>query len=143
MSIEDLVDNMTQYLKEEEIRPPACSESAIALADRQFSRQFGHALPEAYKRVLRRADGVTHNGLIVWPIKGHTIYRETIFEANANLREDFDDGFLYFGNMDEELYVFDIQRQHYCAIEYVGRPVWKEFNDDTEMFEFMLQRAWD
>lgn len=58
------------------------------------------------------------------------------------LREPFDDRFLYFGQWDEELYVLDVGRQQYCAIEFVGKPIWIEFHDDVEMFEFMLKRAW-
>ena len=142
MGIEELVNNMTQYLKEEDTRPLACSNSAIAAADKRFHHSFGCVLPEAYKRVLQCADGIYHNGLIVWPIGKSPLFHETIFEANENLRESPDDDFLYFGNMDEELYIFDIQRQQYCAIEYAGRSIWNEFKDDLEMFEFMLQRAW-
>jgi hypothetical protein len=141
MTIEELVDNMTMYLSEGS-RPSACAEADIAEADQRFSRLFGRTLPDAYKRVLRRANGAKHNGLIVWPIARHTIFRETIFEANTDLRENFDDRFLYFGQWDEELYVLDVGRQQYCAIEFVGKDVWIEFNDDVEMFEFMLKRAW-
>lgn len=142
MSIEELAAHMTDYLRAER-RPPPCTEGQIDEADRAFARQFAHPLPEAYKRVLRRANGLMHNGLTVWPIRPHFVFRQTLFEANEDLRENFSDQFLYFGQRDEELYVFDIERHRYCAIEFVGKPVWMEFDDDIRMFEFMLHRAWD
>lgn len=141
MNIEELVEKMTSDLNQAN-RPAACSDDAISRADQRFAKEFNFALPEAYKRVLRRADGVMHNGLIVWSIDKHPIFRQTIFDANADMRENFDDRFLYFGQWDEELYVFDLTQQQYCAIEFVGKPVWIEFDDDVQMFEFMLQRAW-
>jgi hypothetical protein len=142
MTIESLADNMTQYL-EENCRPSACSEAEIAIANNQFYMLFGQLLPEAYKKVLSRANGIKHNGLIIWPIYQHPLFHETIFEANNNLREGDDNHLLYFGNMDDELYVFDTQKQQYCAIEFCGKSsVWNEFKDDTEMFIFMMKRAW-
>lgn len=142
MTIEELAAHMTDFLRAER-RPLPCSEAEIDAADRAFARQFGHPLPEAYKRILRKANGLKHNGLTVWPIRPHFVFQQTVFEANDDLRETFSDQFLYFGQRDEELYVFDIGRQRYCAIEFVGKPVWMEFDDDTQMFDFMLRRAWE
>lgn len=142
MSIAELVERMTQELNEAN-RPAACQEAEIVTADRRFASEFGVALPGAYKEVLRRADGVIHNGLTIWPIAEHVIFRQTIFEANVDLRDSFDGGFVYFGQRDEELYVFETASQRYCSIEFVGKPVWAKFRDDAEMFEFMLERAWE
>jgi len=142
MSIADLVENMTLSLNEAN-RPRACTEDEIITADSRFSREFEFALPAAYKEVLRYADGVIFNGLTIWPLEKQALFRETIFEANSNLRDSFDNRFVYFGQRDEELYVFELATQRYCAIEFVGKPVWAEFQNDTEMFEFMLERAWE
>jgi hypothetical protein len=142
LSIEELAEHMTAFLREER-RPPPCTEEQIEAADRAFARQFSRPLPEAYKRVLRRANGLKHNGLILWPIKPHFVFQQTVFEANEDLRDNFSDKFVYFGQRDEELYVFDNDRQRYVAIEFVGKSVWMEFNDDVHMFEFMMHRAWD
>jgi hypothetical protein len=141
MSIAELVQKMTLELNEAN-RPTACQEAEIAAADRRFVGEFGVALPIAYKELLRNADGVLHNGLTIWPVAEHAIFRQTIFEANADLRDSFESRFIYFGQRDEELYVFETVAQRYCAIEFVGMPVWAEFKDDREMFEFMLERAW-
>jgi hypothetical protein len=141
MSIAELVEKMTLELNEAN-QPATCQEVEIVAADQRFAREFGVALPSAYKEVLRYADGVLHNGLTIWPIAEHAIFRQTIFEANVDLRDSFDSRFVYFGQRDEELYVFETASQRYCAIEFVGKPVWAEFEDDKEMFEFMLERAW-
>lgn len=142
MTVAELVENMTLYLNEAN-RPHACTEVEIAAADRRFASELGSTLPSAYKDVLRCADGVLHNGLTIWPVEQHVLFRQTIFEANTDLRDSFDNRFIYFGQFDEELYVLEIATQRYCAIEFVGKPVWEEFRDDREMFEFMLERAWE
>lgn len=133
---------MTAFLREER-RPPPCTDAQIEEADRAFTAQFGRPLPPAYRRVLREANGLKHNGLTVWPIRQHFAFQQTVFEANEDLRENFSDQFVYYGQRDEELYVFDLGRQRYCAIEFVGKPAWREFDDDVQMFEFMMHRAWD
>lgn len=142
MSIADLVKKMTLDLNESN-RSVARTEGEIVAADRKFASEFGVALPLGYREVLRHADGVVHNGLTIWPIEPHALFRQTIFEANSDLRDSFDNRFAYFGQRDEELYVLDTSTQRYCAIEFVGKPVWKKFGDDKEMFEFMLERAWE
>jgi hypothetical protein len=145
MKIEDIVDNMTSYLEDGSVQdiPWPCSEDEITIAESQFKNEFGYSFPEAYKRVLRRANGVMHNGLIIWPAKPQAIFQETIFQVNINFRDSFSDEYLYFAQMDEELYVFNINTQEYCAIEFVGKPVWKQFVSADEMFLFVLERAWE
>ena len=144
MTIEELVDQMTAYLDEDE-RPDPCSEGQIADAERVFRAEFSRPLLAAYKRLLRRADGVKHNGLTVLPLNSRPLFRQTIFEANLDLRSSFSSDFVHYAQRDEELYVLRIEhgREQCCAIEFVGKPVWKEFRDDVEMFEFLLSRAWE
>lgn len=144
MKIEDLVENMNEYLKSGSVSAglSPCSDLDIVTADTAFAAEFGQPFPAAYKRVLRVTNGVLHNGLVIWPATPGALFRETIFQANKELREDFSDDFIYFGRMDEELYVFDRRHREYCAIEFVGKPVWKHFSSADEMFEFMLERAW-
>lgn len=145
MKIEDLVINMTAYLADANAPsiPQPCSEEQISATAATFTAAFGHDLPEAYKRILRRANGVLHNGLTIWPAVPEPLFEETIIQANKDLRDAFSDEFFYFGLMDEELYVFNVKAREYCAIEYVGKPVWKRFVSADEMFEFMLNRAWE
>jgi hypothetical protein len=142
MSIEPLARAMAQELSDSS-RPAPCDEGAIEAAGRRFMQAYGERLPDAYKRILRVSDGVLHNGLTIWPVAPHPVFRQTIFEANEDLRDSFDERYLYFGQWDEELYVYDLPRQRYCAIEFVGKPVWNEFDNDEQMFEFMLRRAWE
>jgi hypothetical protein len=145
MSIEELVDNMTAYLadKPAEMIPQPCSEEEIRMVSAAFLGEFGHPLPAAYQRILRHANGVVHNGLTIWPAVAAQLFRETIIEANRELRDMFSDAYLYFGQRDEELYVFELSSKRWCAIEFVGAPEWAQFASAEEMFEFMLERAWE
>jgi hypothetical protein len=145
MKIEELVDNMTTYLADGQVAsiPQPCSEEQISVTAALFAAEFGHDLPEAYKRVLRKANGVLHNGLTIWPAVPEPLFNETIIQANKDLRASFSDQFVYFGQMDEELYVFNVRTKKYSAIEFVGKPEWMRFASAEEMFEFMLSRAWE
>ena len=144
MNIEELVDQMTAYLAQRPagLSPKPCPELQIADTNAAFLAEFGHALPDAYLRILRRANGVMHDGLTVWPASSEPLFRETIIEANRDLRETLSDAYLYFGQRDEELYVFDVAAGYWCAIEFVGMPEWMRFASADEMFQFMLTRAW-
>lgn len=144
MTIEALVDHMTADLQISEVPaiPRPCSEAAIGQAELEFKREFGLEFPQAYKRLLRRANGVLHNGLIIWPAITEPLFQETLCQANIDLHDTFSVDFIYYGQLDEELYVLELASQTYCALEFVGKPVWKRFRDDLEMFEFMLERAW-
>lgn len=142
MNIETLAGLMARELSDSS-RPAPCDGDAIAAAGLRFMQAYGEPLPAAYQRILRVSDGVLHNGLIVWPVAPHAVFRQTLFEANDDLRDSFDERYLYFGQWDEELYVFDTTTKRYCAIEFVGKPVWNEFDNDEQMFEYMLRRAWD
>ena len=148
MKIEEIVNMMTEFQKKNRPRlknliPQPVTEENINSTDRAFRKEFGHGLPDAYKRILRRSNGVVYNGLVIWPATPEPLFDETIQQANADLRSSFSDHFLYYGQSGEELYVFDLKSQKYCAREYVGKPVWMEFSSDEEMFQFMLERAWD
>jgi hypothetical protein len=146
MTFKELVDNMIACGKKHRPRlkqPHPVPDETIEKAEKSFQKKFGYGLPDAYKRLLRRANGIIYNGLIVWPATPQTPFEETIEEANTNLQEDFCEDFLYFGESGEELYVFDLKAQQYCAIEYVGKACWKEFEDAEEMIQYMLARAWE
>ncbi|KOY02365.1 hypothetical protein [Pseudomonas nunensis] len=145
MTIESLVDHMTADLLLSDVLaiPQPCTEQAIAQAEAAFKQALGLDFPEVYKRVLRRANGVMHNGLIIWPAVNEPLFQETLLDANNDLRDSFSGQFIYYGQLDEELYVLELASQTYCAIELVGKPVWKRFRDALEMFEFMLDRAWN
>jgi hypothetical protein len=145
MNIEELVDHMTADLADlpAEMIPQPCNEEQILLAKQAFLAEFGHSLPEAYQRVLRRANGVSYNGLTIWPALDAPLFRETIILANRELRDTFSDAYLYFGQRDEELYVLEVATLRWCAIEFVGMPEWASFDSAEAMFQFMLARAWE
>ncbi|MFJ4143734.1 SMI1/KNR4 family protein [Pseudomonas sp. NPDC089734] len=143
MTIEAMVDHMTADLLPSEVPavPQPCPEQSIMQAEAAFKQALGVEFPEVYKRILRRANGVMYNGLTIWPAVSEPLFQETLLEANNDLRDAFSEEFIYFGQLDEELYVLQLNSQTYCAIEFVGKPIWKRFRDAHEMFEFMLNRA--
>lgn len=140
--IERYVQLMTDHLPAH-LRPAPCDSAAIERARREFRRALGVDLPDAYCRVLAVADGVDHNGLTLWPVQHHALpFRQTLIEANLDLRDSFDEDYAYLAQLDEELYVYDSRTHEYLAIEFVGRPVWAKFASAEEMLAFALERAW-
>ncbi|MDR2092798.1 MAG: hypothetical protein LBP58_05725 [Azoarcus sp.] len=140
--IERYVRLMTDRLPAD-LRPKPCDTATIERARREFRRALGIELPDAYCRVLVVADGVDHNGLTIWPVQQcNPPFRQTLVEANIDLRDSFDENYLYLAQLDEELYVYDTRTHEYLAIEFVGKPVWAKFASDEEMFAFLLERAW-
>lgn len=122
-------------------KPPAASEPSISKLSESFAKAFGVTFPDGYKRVIRQANGLSYNGMKIWPISPEGGFKETIFDINEDLQESFDDRFIYFAQSDEELYVFEKSTRTFCAIEFVGKDVWEEFKSSEEMFEFLLERA--
>lgn len=144
MKIEDYAINMINARKElSRVAIPPCSEVDITEAESSFNTQFGYLFPDAYKLILRHSNGIKHNGLIIWPATPQSIFQETIQQANTNLRDSFSDKYIYYAQRDEELYVFNMKSQEYCAIEFVGKPIWNRFSNADEMFKYVLERAWD
>ncbi len=142
MSIEELIEAMKLKLAEwgEKAQPSPCTEEEILLAETRFSKAFGQPFPDAYKRILRKTNGFYFDGMTIWPIKPEPDFEETIQQANQNLNEYFSRDFIYFGQNGEELFVLNLKTGLFCAIEFVGKPVWCEFADAEEMYRFMLER---
>lgn len=142
MSIEELIDAMKLKLAEweEPTRPGPCTEEEILSAETRFMSDFGHPFPEAFKRILRKTNGFYFDGMTIWPITPEPGFEETIYQANQDLKDHFSNDFVYFGQNGEELFVRNLKTNLFSAIEFVGKPVWKEFSDAEEMFRFMLER---
>jgi hypothetical protein len=118
-----------------------CTDSEIEDANYQFTSEMGHGFPDGYIQLLRLTNGIYQNGLTIWPIKENIVLRESILEANRQLQDTLSDSYIYFAQLDEELYVFDRESKTWCGIEYVGLPVWIEFQSAEKMYEFILDRA--
>ncbi|MGH8049686.1 MAG: YrhA family protein [Burkholderiales bacterium] len=144
MSIEHLVAAIQnlRHQNDEFVPPPATEDAIVALAV-QFQSEFGLALPEAYQRVLRLSDGILFDGLTVWPTQRHWLFRESLIEANRDLRETIEDSLVYFGKRDDIVFVLDQKREVYAALEMSGMSEWETFDDAEEMMTFMLQRVVD
>lgn len=142
MSIEQLVNAIQRLRRDnDEFVPPPASDAAIAEMAREFQKEFGLALPEAYQRVLRLSDGVMFDGLTVWPTHRYWIFRETLIEANRDLRETIEESLVYLGKRDDILFVWDARHQIYAALEMSGLSVWETFAEAEALVTFMLQRV--
>lgn len=140
-SIEDLLAAIR--LKNDDWGEPThdpCPADDIQSAEEAFRDEFGHDFPAAYKRILALTNGVYFDGMTIWPAMPEPGFEETILQANRDLRETFSGDFIYFGQNGEELFVLNPKTGCFCAIEFVGKPVWAEFADADEMFRFMLER---
>lgn len=143
MSIEILIDEINNLLKKYEApgTPSPVSEEELLKFKNEVKSKFNYMIPPVFEKVLSHSNGVMFNGLVIWPTEKYWLFQESFSEANINLRESFDERFLYFGNRDEELYIFNPKTMTYQGIEYIGDTAWIEFDDSEEMFKFMLKRS--
>lgn len=126
-----------------ELEVEPCPRPAYERVKRRFQASFGFELPEAYWTIMSVVNGVAFNGATICPAIENPEFRETIFQFNESMRDTFYEGFVYFGQSDEELYVWDEKRRIYCATEFVGMPVWKVFASAEAMYVFLLKRCLD
>lgn len=143
MLIETFIDNINTTLKQTEnvgLPKPADTDDIHALKKTVFEK-FNYILPSSFEKLLVCSNGVLFNGLTIWPTKKYWLFHESFIEANLQLRESFNNNFIYFGTRDEELYIFNVEKQQYQAIEYVGEAEWETFKDAEKMIQFMLART--
>ncbi len=144
MSIEQMVSTILRLRRDnDEFVPPPASETAIVALTERFQREFGLTLPDAYLRVLRLSDGILFDGLTVWPTHRYWLFKESMIEANRDLRETIDESLVYFGKRDDIVFVLDQKRAVYAALEMSGLSVWETFDDAEGLITFMLQRVVD
>lgn len=143
MSIEKLIKKINEELivfGDSGVPAPANSTEIVRLKQ-SFQFKFDYVLPLIFEELLGFSNGVLFNGLTIWPTDKYWLFQESLIEANSNLRESFNDQFLYLGTRDEELYVYNQSARSYQAIEYVGEAEWANFSDAEEMIVFMLTRS--
>lgn len=141
--IEWLIEQILKQMRWRPINvtPEQCSAKSVSSADLWFIAEFHHSMSEAYKQIMHLANGLEYNELVIWPCHESMLYDETIHKVNARFRGELSPFFLYYGSIRDELYVFDLRCQTYCAIEKARRAVWKCFEDDESMFRYMLERS--
>ena len=142
MSIEQLVEKIKEFSTMYGYESPVpATPSEISTLKHEFSVAYHMALPQSFCELLSFSNGIIFNGLTLWPTRVYGHFHESLLDANENLRASFDDQFIYFGMMDEELYVYDTLKKYYKAIEFVGKAEWQTFPDCESMIKFMLERA--
>lgn len=123
--------------------PSPATEREIAVLANQFHSAFGLALPEAYQRVLRVANGVLFDGLTIWPTQPYWLFRESLVDANSDLREMVEESLIYLGKRDDSVFVLDPARQVYAALEISSLAEWETFPDADVMMASILERVLD
>ncbi len=143
MRIEELVETIRakNVAHGEPIAPRPCTKGEILAAEKKFMEWFDHPFAEAYKRILRKTNGIFCNGLTIWPIEKEPGFLETMLEANEQLEIYYSGEFLYFGEFEDNLYVFDKNSSEYVEMAFVGKSPRKRFENVDTMYEFMLERA--
>lgn len=143
MSMEILIDKINHLLKKYEAPglPYPVGDEGLLKFKNEVKDKFNYVIPAAFEKLLSYSNGVMFNGLIIWPTEKYWLFQESFMEANINLRDSFDERFLYFGNRDEELYIYNPETMTYQGIEYIGDTAWVEFDELEEMIEFMLGRS--
>lgn len=144
MTLIELAQEYQRLMREDYGREVApCPRVAFERASARFKAKFAFALPEAYWTVMSVCNGIRYNGMTLCPVVESPGFRETLEQFNADLRESLFEGFIYLGQRDEELYVWDVQRGIYCATEFAGRPIWRDFPCAEAMLIFLLRRGLD
>lgn len=143
MSIEILINKIIDELKENETSgtPSPATDEEIVKFKKEIKAKFNYTIPLAFEKLLSYSNGVMFNGLIIWPTQKYWLFQESFAEANSSFRETFNEDYFYFGNRDEELYIFNPNTDTYQGIEYIGDTAWIEFDDSEAMLEFMLNRS--
>lgn len=143
MSIKTLINKINEKLRKYETCgiPSPAADDEIIMFKKEFEVNLKHALPPIFEELLSYSNGVMFNGLVIWPTKKYWLFQESFIEANFSLRETFNEDFFYFGNRDEELYIFNPSTGTYQGIEYIGDTAWIEFDNLAAMLTFMLNRS--
>ena len=120
-----IVREMRPHVPSFALRPPA-AEADLADLRRTATDELGADLPESYLDLLRLADGVQFDGVIVYAshrAPGDDPYTVPpgFVEANLSLREAeaFDD-YLVFGGADDLLLALHVPTGEYQALDPFG-----------------------
>jgi hypothetical protein len=144
MTLEELARQHRTLMRDDYGREVApCPPPAYERAKTRFKSKFGFELPDAYWVVMSVCNGIRFNGMTICPAVQSPGFRETLEQFNEDLRDSLYSRFIFLGQRDEELYVWDETRRMYCATEFSGRPIWREFSSAEEMFTFLLRRGLD
>jgi len=145
MAIEILIDKINQLLTMDEAPglPSKADSKDVQRFKTEVQNKYNYTIPSVFQKLLSYSNGIMFNGLTIWPTEKYWLFQESFMDANSNLREFMDDRFLYFGNRDEELYIFNPNEMAYQAIDYISDTAWEEFDNFEAMIEFMLKRALD
>ena len=141
-NIDELVDKISlcSIYSGQMIKP--CTDIEILFFGAEFKLKFGCSLPDPYKLILLKTNGILYSNLVIWPAKSCKEIEDTIFEANHKLHRSLPN-YIFFALRDQGLYyAFDATEQQYCMIDKNGSLVQK-FINSQDFFLSMLDQAWE
>lgn len=120
-----------------------CSESEIIFFESKFIELFNFQFPNSYKKILGIQNGIQRSGLVIWPIKHENprIFDETIFEANFSLGKIWSSKHIFFGNIDERFFLYDLEMKQFSEFDYRWGSPNRSFKNDEEMFQLILEEV--
>lgn len=144
MTIVQILENWKFGIgSEDDCFPKPCSESEINFFERKFIELFNFPFPNAYKKILGIQNGIQRSGLEVWPISHSVprIFDETVFDANLSLGKIWSSKYVFFGNIDERFFLYDLEMKQFSEFHYRWRSPNRSFKNDEEMFQFILEEV--
>jgi hypothetical protein len=121
-----------------------CSEASIIALKKQVKEEFGTGLSDDYCELLKKTDGLDHNGVVFYASKTATIagyndrFIEGFMEANRGFRDvERMKKYLVYGTDGEVLFVCELEKSSLMSIDAVSL----EHFDTFENFEKMLSGA--
>jgi hypothetical protein len=127
---------------------PPCPETEIEALSSRSRTVLGIELPQEYKELLRRVNGLDWNGLVIYASKRGQLQGlpkgtiEGLVDANLALRGDNDDmsNYLVLGDSGETLYaVHKLSKKKFHVIDVPDSSVMEKYADCGSLFGAALE----
>ena len=146
---QDLITRIAAESKadyDSDIQPPATEEALLRLSQKT-QNELGADLPESYLNFLRLTDGLIWDGLFIYssektPIVGEpNEFMHPFVDTNLIWRShEPHKKFLFFGDGDVSLYVYNLAEGHYEILDRPSETVIQTFPTFDEMLTEALRQ---
>ena len=132
-----------KQVKEDEGTEKGASLFQVLSYDRKVKDKFGVGLPKAYKEFLRLSNGMMYNGHNIYGIRGEDeSYMDMLQQTEFFGSEDWAEKYLFFGDSDMDMYVYDTENKTY-EVQDTGGETWESFDTCEELLEYILKSSLD
>lgn len=108
---------------------------------RKVKKEFGAELPKAYREFLQLTNGMVYNGHNIYGIRGEEEAEMDLIEQTRDFgSEDWTENYLFLGDSDMDLYVYDTEGDTYDVMD-PGGEVWESFDTCEELLEYILKSS--